>query len=188
MYQIHSATFESGILEDVRAHEALHDCRERRGWAIGLSVTSPKQSEVLLAALSIKVNGRRLFDSVQCTYNLLEQRPALALQQAHDVGMDIIIKEGLANGRVLRHPAVLKYSERLGCQPDQLALACILAQPFRPRVLSGAVTPEQLTSNLLASEIADQLKNDQSLLQEIMESCAMESDAYWNERSALPWN
>jgi aryl-alcohol dehydrogenase-like predicted oxidoreductase len=188
LYQIHSATFESGILENKEAHQALHKCREEHGWAIGLSVSSPKQGDVLAAARKIEVDGRRLFDSVQCTYNLLEQRPGLALQEAHDAGMDIIIKEGLANGRALRHPSVLKYAEQLGCPADQLALACILAQPFEPRVLSGAITPEQLESNLMASEVAEKLKKDVSLLKEIMDSCIMDSEEYWNERSALEWN
>lgn len=188
MYQIHSATFESGILENKEAHQALHKCREEHGCAIGLSVSSPKQGDVLAAARKIEVDGRRLFDSVQCTYNIMEQRPGPALQEAHDAGMDIIIKEALANGRALRHPSVLKYAEQLGCSADQLALACILAQPFEPRVLSGAVTPEQLESNLMASELAEKLKKDEGLLKEIMGSCIMDSEEYWNERSALAWN
>lgn len=188
LYQIHSATFESGILSDARAHQALADCRKERGWLIGLSVSSPKQDEVLREAMKIRVDNVPLFDSVQCTYNLLEQRPGPALQEAHDAGMDIIVKEGLANGRVLRHPAVLKYSQRLSCEPDQLALACILAQPFVPRVLSGAVTPEQLESNLKAVALSEKLREDPSLLKEIMEETIVPSDEYWSERSALAWN
>ena len=129
-----------------------------------------------------------LFDSVQCTFNLLEQRPGEALQEAHDQGMDIIIKEGLANGRVLRHPSVMEYAKQLSCDPDQLALAFILAQPFEPRVLSGAVTPEQLESNLRAREVSDKLKDDPSLLKEIAAKCVMDSEEYWADRSALAWN
>jgi aryl-alcohol dehydrogenase-like predicted oxidoreductase len=188
LYQIHSATVESGILENTECHEALHKCREERGWALGLSVSSPLQGDVLAAAMKIEVEGRRLFDSVQCTYNLLEQKPGAALQKAHEAGIDIIIKEGLANGRILRHPKVIEYSEKLGCSTDQLALACILSQPFEPRVLSGAVTAEQLTSNLGAIEVAKKLKEDKPLLKEIMESCVMDSEQYWKDRSALAWN
>ena len=188
LYQIHSATFESGILTDTKAHQALADCRKERGWLIGLSVSSPKQDEILREAMKIRVDDVPLFDSVQCTYNLLEQRPGPALQEAHDAGMDIIIKEGMANGRALRHPAVLKYSKQLSCEPDQLALACILAQPFCPRVLSGAVTPEQLESNLKAAELSEKLQADPSTLQEIMAATIVPSEAYWQERSALAWN
>ena len=131
---------------------------------------------------------KSLFDSVQCTFNLLEQRPAESLTEAHSQGMDIIIKEGLANGRVLRHPSVIKHAKKLSCEPDQLALAFILAQPFQPRVLSGAVTPEQLESNLKAIDISEKLKSDPDLMKQIAKECVMDSEEYWAERSALAWN
>jgi len=189
LYQIHSATFESGILTDERAHRALADCRKERGWKLGLSVSSPKQSAVIREALRIKVDNERLFDSVQCTYNLLEQRPGPALQEAHDAGVDVIIKEGLANGRILKNEVVQSYAQKLSCQPDHLALACILAQPFQPRVLSGAVTAEQLQSNLKAVGIVDKIQeNESALLKEIMKSCVVDSEEYWAERAALAWN
>lgn len=188
LYQIHSATFESGVMDSREVHEALHQCRKERGWAIGLSVSSPKQNQVLHRAMELEVEGVKVFDSVQCTFNVLEQRPGPALLEAHMAGMDIIIKEGLANGRALRHPVILEYSEKLSCAPDQLALACILAQPFQPRVLSGAVTPEQFGSNLKAKQVADQLQKDEALLQEIMGKTRMGSEVYWSERSKLAWN
>lgn len=188
LYQIHSATFESGVLTDKKAHQALARCRKERGWSIGLSVSSPKQDEIIREAMKIKVDGDALFDSVQCTYNVLEQKPASALQEAKDSGMSVIIKEGLANGRALRHPGVIRYAKELRCEPDQLALGCILAQPFQPSVLSGAVTAEQLESNWKALDVAKELQSKPSLLNEIMTACMMNSDEYWNERSALPWN
>lgn len=192
LYQIHSATFESGVLDNVDVHEALHKCRKERGWAIGLSVSSPKQDQVIRKAMEIQVGSgtSRLFDSVQCTYNLLEQRAGPALLEAHRLGMDIIIKEGLANGRVLQNPAVQEYARQLSCQPDQLALACILAQPFQPRVLSGAVTPEQLESNCQATTtLAETLReNNSTLLKEIMAKTEMDSELYWSDRSSLTWN
>jgi aryl-alcohol dehydrogenase-like predicted oxidoreductase len=188
LYQVHSATFESGVMDNEDIHKALHDCRENRGWNIGLSVSSPKQDEVLRRAMEIEVNGKKLFDSVQCTYNVLEQRPGPALLDAHKAGIDIVIKEGLANGRVLKNDTIIDHAKRLSCAPDALALGCILAQPFRPRVLSGAVTPEQLETNLKASELSDILKADHTLLDSIMKDCAMESEDYWNDRSQLAWN
>ena len=188
LYQIHSATFESGILTDRRAHRALADCRNERGWKIGLSVSSPKQNEVLREAMKIRVDDKPLFDAVQCTYNVLEQRPGPALQEAHDAGVDIIIKEALANGRVLHNPTVLEYSKKLACEPDQLALACILVQPFCPRVLSGAVLPEQLESNWKAMEISEKLSANPSMLEHIMATAEISSEEYWRERSALAWN
>ena len=188
LYQIHSATFESGVLENSDVHKALHKCKTENGVAIGLSVSSPKQDEVIHKAMTIEVDGVKLFDSVQCTFNLLEQRPATCLLEAHEAGMDVIIKEGMANGRVLQNPIIQEYSKKLSCSPDQLALACILAQPFQPRVLSGAVTPDQLESNLGAEAIAETLRADPVMLAEIMDKTRMDSETYWSDRSNLAWN
>ncbi len=188
LYQIHSATFESGVLDNVEVHKALHQCRNQHGWAIGLSVSSPHQDHVICRAMEIEVEGTKLFDSVQCTYNVLEQRPGPTLLEAHHAGMDIIIKEGLANGRVLQNPTILEHAQKMKCAPDQLALACILAQPFAPRVLSGAITPEQLESNWMAAKIAMTLREDPSLLSEIMGKTNMDSEQYWSDRSNLAWN
>lgn len=201
LYQVHSATFDSGILTNTKVHEALNKCREEKGWKIGLSVSGPSQDELIREAMQIKVaSQQRLFDSVQVTYNILEQRPHDALIEAHKAGLDIIIKEGLANGRVLSNPTLLELSSTLNCQPDQLALAAILAQSFRPRVLSGSVSADQLRSNLgsfysiedsESMSVAERLVSTtegQGVLQKLMESCRMESDKYWGDRSALKWN
>jgi aryl-alcohol dehydrogenase-like predicted oxidoreductase len=188
LYQIHSATFDSGILTDRVAHQALADCRKERGWAIGLSVSGPEQDDILRQAMAIKVDGDRLFDSVQCTFNLLEQKAGSALQEAADTGMDIIIKEGMANGRVLRNEKVADYALKLSCAADQLALAFILAQGFDARVLSGAVTSDQLASNWKALEVAETLRKQPLLLESLAKDCVVLSEDYWNERSALSWN
>jgi hypothetical protein len=112
--------------------------------------------------------------------------------------MDIIIKEGLANGRALNHPKLIELSQTLDCETDQLALAAILAQPFQPRVLSGSVTSAQLRSNLgslysidgnmSVSERLVSTAEGKEVLQQLMDSCKMESKKYWNDRSALKWN
>jgi len=201
LYQIHSATFESGVLDNNDVHQALYKCKKEKGISIGLSVSSPKQDEVIQKAMAIENNGNdiidddgnkknnmKLFDSVQCTFNILEQRPAPILLKAYEAGIDIIIKEGMANGRVLQHPILQEYSKKLLCSPDQLALACILAQPFHPRVLSGAVTSEQLQSNLKAEMIAEQLIQNPNLLTTIMEQTRQDSEEYWSDRSMLAWN
>lgn len=188
LYQIHSATFDSGILEDGRAHKALSDCRREKGWAIGLSVSGPDQDKILREAMKIKVDGERLFDSVQCTFNVFEQRSGQALKEAAISGMDIIIKEGMANGRVFRSEKLAQHASNLSCEVDQLALAFILAQDFGPRVLSGAVTSEQLESNWKALDVAELLKKSPNLLEDIAKDCAVDSVAYWEERSALSWN
>ncbi|KAL9178695.1 hypothetical protein ACHAXT_003826 [Thalassiosira profunda] len=195
LYQVHSATFDSGILTNTNVHEALQKCRAENGWKLGLSVSGPTQDELIRKAMNIRVSSPgqspvRLFDSVQCTYNVLEQRPGPALIEAREVGMDVIIKEGMANGRALRHPKLLECAKKLECAPDALALGAILAQPFQPRVLSGAVTAEQLRSNLGARSVEQTLStaDGKETLQQLMEGCRMESEAYWKDRTDLKWN
>ena len=102
LYQIHSATIESGVLENVAVLERLHACKKERGWAMGLSLSSATQSDVLRAALATEVEGERLFSSCQVTYNLLEQSAHAALLEAHNAGVSVIVKEGVANGRLLQ--------------------------------------------------------------------------------------
>jgi aryl-alcohol dehydrogenase-like predicted oxidoreductase len=190
LYQVHSATFESGILTDSRVHEALAACKKDNGWMIGLSVSGPNQNDILREAMKINcLDGTRLFDSVQCTYNVLEQRPGEALLEAYNKGMDIIIKEGMANGRILKNEKFQNIAKNSGYPADQLALACILAQPFHPRVLSGAITPEQLSSNIKALELSKVLQEEKrDLLTDVLAECVMDSEQYWKDRSALAWN
>ena len=188
LYQVHSATFDSGILESAATHEALAELKRDKGWALGLSVSSPAQGDVVDAALKIKVDGERLFDAVQATYNIFEQAPGPSLTAAHAQGCTIIVKEAMANGRVLSNAALLKHAAELDCSPDALALACVLAQPFEPHVLSGAVTAGQVASNLGAISVAERLKADPELLKRIMGETRQDSEAYWAERGALAWN
>jgi len=65
---------------------------------------------------------------------------------------------------------------------DQLAIAAAIAQPWSWRVLSGAVTPEQLTSNLRAASLA----LPPGLLPEA-EALAEPPATYWAARSRRAW-
>ena len=151
-------------------------------------MSSPAQGDVVDAALKIEVDGERLFDAVQATYNIFEQAPGPSLTAAHAQGCTIIVKEAMANGRVLSNAALLKHAAELDCSPDALALACVLAQPFEPHVLSGAVTADQVQSNLGALPIAERLRGDPELLGRIMGETRQDSEEYWAERAALAWN
>eukprot|EP00929_Paragymnodinium_shiwhaense_P111864 TRINITY_DN80153_c0_g1_i1.p1 TRINITY_DN80153_c0_g1~~TRINITY_DN80153_c0_g1_i1.p1 ORF type:complete len:359 (-),score=68.56 TRINITY_DN80153_c0_g1_i1:37-1113(-) len=183
LYQIHSATLESGVLEDAAVLSALKALKEQ-GIRIGLSLSGVKQAVTLRKALDTGV-----FDCVQATYNLLEQSVGEALLEARQAGLEIIVKEAMANGRVLRRPELLDAAKKLGVAPDALALAAVMAQPFTPMVLSGAVTAEQLQSNAGAVDLADRLTTDeQELLHKLMQDMAVEPDAYWKERSELAWS
>ena len=56
LYQIHSATLDSGVLEDRAVRDELARLRAEEGWLTGLSVTGPRQGETVLRAR----RGRRL--------------------------------------------------------------------------------------------------------------------------------
>jgi len=193
LYQIHSATLESGVLTNEAVLDALATLRAEHGIAIGLSLSGTAQSNTLLRALAITVNGRRLFDSVQATWNLLERAAGAALQEAQAAGVQVIIKEALANGRLTQRNQAPAFAakllllqteaERLGTTVDALALAVVLAEPWVDVVLSGAATVAQLEANLaaLTVELDGQAHERLATLVE-------ESPLYWATRSALPWN
>jgi aryl-alcohol dehydrogenase-like predicted oxidoreductase len=180
IYQIHSATLDSGVLEDEAVRAELADLRAT-GIAIGFTVTGPEQPATIERALA--VGG---FDSVQATFNLLERAAAPPLRRSHEAGLGVIVKEALANGRLGPRAApgpLSEASRRLEASEDAVALAAVLAQPWVDVVLSGAATPEQLSSNLRAFE----LSLDPEIEKELG-ALAQPSDRYWQERSALPWN
>ena len=82
-------------------------------------------------------------DSVQSTWNLLERSAGEALAAAHNAGLTVIVKEGLANGRLTGRgdvAALADAARERGLTPDALALAAALAQPWSDVVLSGAST------------------------------------------------
>lgn len=179
LYEIHSATLESGVLDDPAVLEELRRLRAG-GLAIGFTVTGPRQGETLERAL--EVGG---FDAVQATWNLIEQAAGPALAAANAAGVGVIVKEALANGRLTVRgdmPMLADAASRLGATPDALALAAVLAQPWVDVVLSGAASPEMLASNLGASEV----RIDEELL-ERLGALREDPEKYWDMRSALPW-
>ena len=179
LYQIHSATLESGVLEDDAVLAELRRIKEM-GLAIGLTVTGPRQAETIERALAVG-----LFDTVQATWNLLERSATPALERAHEAGVGVIIKEALANGRLTaagKERALFDVARELEVAPDVIALAAVLNQPWADVVLSGAVTPEQLVSNLAALDVVGVDR-----LQARLRHLAEPPERYWSERSRLPW-
>jgi aryl-alcohol dehydrogenase-like predicted oxidoreductase len=180
LYQIHSATIESGVLDDQDVLAALAELREG-GVNIGLSTSGSAQGETV--ARAIEVGG---FDTVQATWNLLEPSSGPALVDAHFAGLGVIVKEAVANGRLTSRGAIPELDEvsrRLGASPDAVALAAVLAQPWVDVVLSGAATPEHLTSNLAAWKLPWDDEAAQAL-----STLAEDPETYWQERSAMQWN
>lgn len=192
LYQIHSATFDSGVLENGEVLAELARLKQE-GVAIGLSLSGPRQADVLRAALEVTVDGVRLFDGVQATWNVLEPSAGPALADAADAGMGVIIKEALANGRLTpangdpafapRLAILQAHADRLHTTIDALALAAVLAQPWVSVVLSGVTSPVHLASNLGALAVT----LDKEVIHDL--AALVETPAYyWRTRAELAWN
>ena len=192
LYQIHSATLDSGVLTNLPILAELAGLKQA-GMAIGLSLSGADQAATLEHALEIAFDGVRLFDCAQVTWNLLEQSAAPALAQAHAAGMGIIVKEALANGRLSQRNADPSFAARLALLEhqaarlhtsiDALALAAALALPWAGVVLSGAATVEQLESNVRAVEVAWDAEAHDAVA-----GLAEPPELYWETRKRLAWN
>ena len=185
LYQIHSVTPDSPALTDKELHARLAEAAAQ-GLTVGFSTSGPAQADAIRTALAVTVDGEPLFRTVQSTYNVLETSAAPALAEAHDAGLTVIVKEGMANGR-LADPhapdAVRAIAEEAGLGSDAVALALVLRQPWAGVVLSGAATAVQLSSNLHAAVV--DLDDEQ---QSRLDALAEEPAAYWERRGQLPWH
>ena len=95
----------------------------------------------------------------------------------------------MANGRALRSEHLQSGAAALGVAPDALALAAAMALPCAPMVLSGAATEEHARANARAGEALGVLRDaGPGELRALLESCRVEPEVYWAERSALQWN
>src|SRR6266568_3330133 len=138
LYQIHSATLESGVLEDRAVLGELAGLRNQ-GLAVGLTTSGPRQSETVLRAL--------------------EPSAGPALERAHERGWGVIIKEAVANGRLTPHGlgaeqrVLQRVAARHDTGVDAVAIAAVLANPWVDVALSGAVNPGQLAGNLAGERL-----------------------------------
>lgn len=191
IYQIHSATLESGILENKEVLHRLLELKKEHNIAIGLSTSGANQNEVIQKALNISINGDSLFDSFQVTYNVFDQ--TLATIQDVLEGKQIIIKEALANGRVFPnenyphykglHTVLSTLAKKHNVGIDAIALRfCIdTINPFK--VLSGATETLHLTANLQALSIHLSEEDIGKI-----KAFAINPEDYWLERKELDWN
>jgi aryl-alcohol dehydrogenase-like predicted oxidoreductase len=187
LYQIHSATLESGVLNRGDVLDELARLRDA-GLVIGLSLSGPGQTATLEKTLPIRRGEQPLFGSVQATWNLHERSAGSMLEAAHAAGWLVIIKEALANGRLtsrgLPPDAPLRQlSDRLHQPVDAVALAAILTQPWVDVVLSGATTLDQLRSNLRALEL-----RWEPAMEHELSGMAESPERYWSHRAKMPWN
>jgi aryl-alcohol dehydrogenase-like predicted oxidoreductase len=180
VYQVHSLTPDSPLFGDASLRSALAELAAS-GVRVGFSTSGPAQAETVRRALALGP----LFTTVQSTWNLLEPSAGDALAEAHAAGAHVIVKEGLANGRLAVDPPgpVRRVAARHGATADAVALAAALARPWAGTVLSGAVSTGQLAANLAAAS----LTLDDADLDELR-GLATSPAAYWRDRAALPWN
>ncbi|MBA3263226.1 MAG: aldo/keto reductase [Thermoleophilaceae bacterium] len=179
VYQIHSATLDSGVLDDPAVRQEL-DALRARGIRVGLTVTGPEQAATIERALA--TGG---FDAVQATWNLYERSAEVSLARAHEAGLRVLVKEALANGRLAARGAdqtLAATARERGASEDAVALGAALARPWADVVLSGAATVAQLESNLAALDLAWDDKLEQRLA-----GLVEEPAAYWAARAELPW-
>ena len=90
----------------------------------------------------------------------------------------MVVKEVVANGRLTARAGETPFNEfarQHGIAPDALAIGAAVQQPWADIVLSGAITAEQLESNLA-------YRTDGPLTEFVQQP-----EEYWTEHSALPW-
>ena len=192
-YQIHSATFESGVLQNKPVLEKLLEIKRTTGLTIGISTSGPNQKEVIENALQIRIDGEVVFDSFQVTFNMLEQAVLPVLRDIKLQDKKLIVKEAMANGRIFENEKYAQYqslytklktlAEKYEVGVDAIALRYVMDKVQPDYVLSGAADIHQLEQNLKANSFT---LNEKELAELTKEK--VNSKAYWEERSQLSWD
>ncbi len=187
-HQIHSATFETGVLNNEEILTELHSLKSDFNLKIGLTTSGENQTEVLSKALE-----NDLFEVFQVTYNVFDQSLRQFLATHDFSNKRLIIKEGLANGRIFRNDKYshynknydllenLAYKHKVGV--DAIALQFCAQTVGAYTVLSGASHRDQLIQNIESVNL-ELTKNEINQLEEI----SIEPKYYWNERKQMAWN
>ena len=191
IYQVHSATLDSGILKNELVLSQLHWIKKTMGIQIGISTSGDNQNEIILEALNIKIDDEYLFDSFQVTYNVLEQSTYDVLNILKSKNKTIIIKEALANGRIFNtenktvFPILESFSKKYNVGIDAIAMRFVMESINPTYVLSGASNTNQLEQNLKALH-----KELSFTLSEIDQLKLLHTNptSYWEERSNLSWD
>ena len=128
---------------------------------------------------------QKKLDGLDNILNISRIESGLVKVNKQALSLGVIIKEALANGRLTDRASgpepLRRDAGRLGVSVDQLALAGALSQPWADVVLSGAVTPAELESNLGALGLA--VDDAESLA-----GVAEDPTVYWSNRADLPWS
>ncbi len=193
IYQIHSATFETGVLENEAVLNRLFEIKQKYNLEIGLTTTGINQADVLKKAQNIKIQGQYLFTTFQVTFNIFDQSTFSICKNLISSNKKIIIKEALANGRVFpnqnypyyrdTYQTLTALSKKYKVGIDAIALRfCI--QAFSPyMVLSGASNIQHLRENLHALSFT--LSQEDFIR---LSKYRISPVDYWSERKQLSWN
>ncbi len=189
-YQIHSVTPDSDVLEDEEVLNYLYQIKSQNNIEIGFSTSGVQQADIIDKAFAVKIGGQTLFDSVQTTFNILEQSTLPVLLKHAD--KKIFIKEALANGRMLPNQRYPKYqnlysylnklARKYNVTEDAIALR-FCEDTINPyKILSGAQNLQQLNSNL-------QFQFFKLTTEEIekLQTFNQTPEHYWTERKQLTW-
>ena len=193
VYQIHSATLETRVLENKAVLEQLAILKKEHRLKIGITTSGTNQVEVIRKALDVTINEERLFDVYQVTYNFLDQSLLTISDELIRENKSIVIKEALANGRIFSNKNYPHYNkmysflEQLALKhnvgTDAIALQYCLQTISKSTVLSGASNSKQLQENLKVNSFSLS-----SLEIEQLQSFKITPKQYWTERKQLQWN
>jgi aryl-alcohol dehydrogenase-like predicted oxidoreductase len=193
VYQIHSATIATGVLENQAVLEQLSSLKKEHHLTIGLTTTGENQVEVLKRALDVHIEGTQVFDLFQVTYNCLEQSLQKISQELIQQEKTIVIKEALANGRIFKNKNYQQYSllyktlanlaQKYEVGIDAISLKYCAQKIPKSTILSGASTIRQLQENLKADTF---MLSSQDL--KLLDAFKTPAHYYWSERKKLTWN
>lgn len=193
VYQIHSATFDTGVLESEAILSRLYQIKKEYNVTIGLSTTGDNQVEVLNKALPITVEGEKLFQSFQCTFNILEQSISELKSALNKLEGPLFIKEAMANGRLIPSTNYFEFhnlynfiqqlARKHQVGVDAIAMRYCMEIFPEAIVLSGANKTEHLKSNLKANSI----KFSTSEIEQL-NTFGINNTEYWTQRKQLQWN
>jgi aryl-alcohol dehydrogenase-like predicted oxidoreductase len=197
LYQIHSATLDTKVLENKEVLKRLHELKITHNIKMGLTTTGDNQLEVMRLAMDVEVEHEPLFDSFQVTYNVFDQSIAEWIGASSDSYRDdrkIIVKEVLANGRIFpnvhRYPhyaahykLLLELSKKYAVGVDAVALRFCMDSINSDIVLSGASNKQQLSENL---EAYDFVLTEEEIAR--IRTLKVVPEGYWSERKKLEWN
>ncbi len=193
VYQIHSATLETGVIENKEVLTKLAYLKKEHNLKIGLTTTGTNQLKIIKKALNVLIDDEQLFDIFQVTYNILDQSLKEISDELFSHNKSIIIKEALANGRLLTNKNFPHYtkmyatlenlSKKHKVGVDAISLKYCEQTISNSIVLSGAANSQQLKENLKTNTFS--LSYEEV---ELLNSFKTSTDSYWAERKKLPWN